>query len=102
MRSVGAASKIVTPLPGAFLIVARASATMDVSPDGEFLYVVNFNLHGDMIPSSVSVVATSQMLEVKRIQTCIMPHGSRFNPQGTKHYSACMMNDALVDDPGRD
>ena len=72
-------------------------ATMDVSPDGEFLYVVNFNLHGDMIPSSVSVVATSQMLEVKRIQTCIMPHGSRFNPQGTRHYSACMMNDMLVE-----
>jgi DNA-binding beta-propeller fold protein YncE len=72
-------------------------ATMDVSPDGEFLYVVNFNLHGDMVPSSVSVVATAQMLEVKRIQTCIMPHGSRFNPQGTKHYSACMMNDMLVE-----
>jgi DNA-binding beta-propeller fold protein YncE len=72
-------------------------ATMDVSPDGEFLYTVNFNLHGDMVPSSVSVVATSQMLEVARIQTCIMPHGSRFNPQGTKHYSACMMNDMLVE-----
>jgi DNA-binding beta-propeller fold protein YncE len=72
-------------------------ATMDVSPDGEFLYAVNFNLHGDMVPSSVSVVATAQMLEVKRIPTCIMPHGSRFNPQGTKHYSACMMNDMLVE-----
>ncbi|MDT5122028.1 MAG: hypothetical protein QOC96_1510 [Acidobacteriota bacterium] len=72
-------------------------ATMDVSPDGEFLYAVNFNLHGDMVPSSVSVVATDQMLEVKRIETCIMPHGSRFNPQGTKHYSACMMNDMLVE-----
>lgn len=72
-------------------------ATMDVSPDGEFLYVVNFNLHGDMVPSSVSVVATGPMLEVKRIETCIMPHGSRFNPLGTKHYSACMMNDMLVE-----
>lgn len=72
-------------------------ATMDVSPDGEFLYAVNFNLHGDMVPSSVSVVATSEMLEVARIQTCTMPHGSRFNPQGTKHYSACMMDDMLVE-----
>lgn len=72
-------------------------ATMDVSPDGEFLYAVNFNLHGDMVPSSVSVVATSAMLEVARIQTCTMPHGSRFNPQGTKHYSACMMDDMLVE-----
>jgi DNA-binding beta-propeller fold protein YncE len=72
-------------------------ATMDVSPDGEFLYAVNFNLHGDMVPSSVSVVATREMLEVARINTCTMPHGSRFNPQGTKHYSACMMDDLLVE-----
>jgi DNA-binding beta-propeller fold protein YncE len=72
-------------------------ATMDLSPDGNLLYVVNFNLHGDMIPSSVSVVLTSEMLEIKRIETCTMPHGSRFNPQGTKHYSACMMDDLLVE-----
>ena len=72
-------------------------ATMDVSPDGNFLYVVNFNLHGDMVPSSVSVVLADQMLEIKRIPTCTMPHGSRFNPQGTKHYSACMTDDLLVE-----
>ncbi len=72
-------------------------ATMDVSPDGSFLYVVNFNLHGDMVPSSVSVVLADEMLEIKRIETCTMPHGSRFNPQGTKHYSACMMDDMLVE-----
>lgn len=72
-------------------------ATVDVSPDGNFLYVVNFNLHGDMVPSSVSVVANGAMLEIARIQTCTMPHGSRFNPQGTRHYSACMMDDMLVE-----
>jgi DNA-binding beta-propeller fold protein YncE len=72
-------------------------ATMDVSPDGNFVYVVNFNLHGDMVPSSVSVVLADQMLEIKRIPTCVMPHGSRFNSQGTKHYSACMMDDMLVE-----
>ena len=72
-------------------------ATMDVSTDGSLLYVVNFNLHGDMVASSVSVVATDPMLEVARIQTCIMPHGSRLNPLGTKHYSACMMDDILVE-----
>src|SRR3989442_14554736 len=70
---------------------------MDVSKDGDLLFVVNFNLHGDMTPSSVSVVATEPMLEVARIQTCAMPHGSRLNPQGTKHYSACMMDDMLVE-----
>ena len=72
-------------------------ATMDITPDGSFLFVVNFNLHGDMVPSSVSVVSTQTMTEVARIPTCTMPHGSRLNPQGTKQYSACMMDDTLVE-----
>jgi DNA-binding beta-propeller fold protein YncE len=72
-------------------------ATLQVTPDGWFAYVVNFNLHGDMVPSSVSVVAVDSMLEVARIPTCTMPHGSRINPQGTKQYSACMMDDMLVE-----
>ena len=72
-------------------------ATLDISPDGSFLFVVNFNLHGDMTPSSVSVVSTQTMTEVARIQTCTMPHGSRLNSQGTKQYSACMMDDMLVE-----
>lgn len=72
-------------------------ATLDVSPGGDFLFVVNFNLHGDMTPSSVSVVSTQTMTEIARIKTCTMPHGSRLNPQGTKQYSACMMDDILVE-----
>ena len=72
-------------------------ATLDISPDGSFLFVVNFNLHGDMTPSTVSVVSTQTMTEVARIQTCTMPHGSRLNAQGTKQYSACMMDDILVE-----
>lgn len=72
-------------------------ATMDITPDGNFLFVVNFNLHGDMVPSSVSVVSTQTMTEVARIKTCTMPHGSRLNAQGTKQYSACMMDDMLVE-----
>jgi DNA-binding beta-propeller fold protein YncE len=72
-------------------------ATMDITPDGQFLYVVNFNLHGDMVPSTVSVVATQTMTEIARIPTCTMPHGSRLNRQGTKQYSACMMDDMLVE-----
>jgi DNA-binding beta-propeller fold protein YncE len=72
-------------------------ATMDITKDGGLLFVVNFNLHGDMVPSSVSVVATEPMIEVARIPTCTMPHGSRLNPQGTRQYSACMMDDMLVE-----
>jgi DNA-binding beta-propeller fold protein YncE len=37
------------------------------------------------------------MIELARITTCAMPHGSRLNQQGTKHYSACMMDDMLVE-----
>jgi DNA-binding beta-propeller fold protein YncE len=72
-------------------------ATADISKDGEFLYVANANFHGDMVPSSISVVATGAMLEVKRITTCTMPHGSRLSPDGARHYSACMMDDMLVE-----
>ena len=72
-------------------------ATTDITPDGNFIYVANANFHGDMVPSSISVVATDQMIEVKRITTCTMPHGSRLNHAGTKHYSACMMDDMLLE-----
>ena len=72
-------------------------ATVDLSPDGDFAYVVNFNLHGDMVPSSVSVVATEDMIEIARIQTCSMPHGSRLNASGSRHYSVCMMDEQLVE-----
>jgi len=72
-------------------------ATVALTPDGAFAFIVNFNLHGDMVPSSVSAVATDEMVEVARIPTCTMPHGSRINSQGTKHYSACMMDDLLVE-----
>lgn len=72
-------------------------ATEDVSPDGNFLYVANFNLHGDMVPSSISVVDANEMLEVARIPTCVMPHGSRVSRDGKHQYSACMMDDLLVE-----
>src|SRR3712207_1175528 len=50
-----------------------------------------------MVPSSVSIVGTDEMVEVARVQTCTMPHGSRINVQGTKQYSACMMDDMVVE-----
>jgi len=72
-------------------------ATAQVTPDGGFVYVVNFNLHGEMTPSSVSVVSADPFVEVARIQTCTMPHGSRLNGAGTRHYSACMMDEMLIE-----
>ena len=72
-------------------------ATLQLTPDGAFAFVVNFNLHGDMVPSSVSVVATDSMLELTRIPTCVMPHGSRVTADGARQYSACMMDDLVVE-----
>ncbi|CAN5870675.1 YncE family protein [soil metagenome] len=72
-------------------------ATVDVSPDGQYGFVSNFNLHGDMVPSSISKVHLPTMAEVARTVTCVMPHGSRVNAQGTLQYSACMMDDQLVE-----
>lgn len=72
-------------------------ATLDLTPDGLFAFVVNFNLHGDPVPSSVSVVDTRTMVEVARPTTCVMPHGSRVAAPGTRQYSACMMDDQVVE-----
>ena len=72
-------------------------ATLDIAPDGDFLFVVNFNLHGDMVPSTVSVVTPEDMTEIARITTCTMPHGSRLSADGSRHYSVCMMDEQLVE-----
>ena len=79
------------------VVLGMFPATLQASPGSEFLYVVNFNLHGDPVPSSVSIVLTDRMAEIARVPTCRMPHGSRVSPDGTRHYSACMMDDALVE-----
>lgn len=81
--------------PGTFLGMFPAS--IDVTPDGLYAFSVNFNLHGDMVPSTVSVVYTPTNTEVARIVTCVMPHGSRIEPGGARHYSTCMMDDQLVE-----
>ena len=72
-------------------------ASLDVTPDGLYAFVVNFNLHGEMVPSSVSVVYTPTNTEVAQTTTCVMPHGSRVSADGTRQYSACMMDDQLVE-----
>lgn len=72
-------------------------ASMDMTPGGDMLFIVNFNLHGDPVPSSVSIVHTPTMTEIARPETCVMPHGSRINVAGTKHYSVCMHSQQLVE-----
>lgn len=82
---------------GPSIHLGRFPASLDVTPDGLYAFPVNFNLHGEMEPSTISVVYTPTMTEVKQITTCTMPHGSRIDPQGLHIYSACMMDDQLVE-----
>ncbi len=72
-------------------------ATMQISRDTGLLYCVNFDLHGDMSPSSVSIVDPDDMVEVARTETGAMPHGSRLSPDGALHYSCAMMSDELFE-----
>lgn len=81
--------------PGIYL--GNFPASLDVTADGLYAFVVNFNLHGRMVPSSVSVVYTPTNTEVARTETCTMPHGSRLSPDGASQYSTCMMDDQLVE-----
>ena len=86
-----------TNAPEGSVMLGNFPATAQVSPNGFYVYVVNFNLHGDMVTSDVSVVAADEMVEITRIPTCTMPHGSRLNRDGSRHYSACMMDEMLVE-----
>ncbi|MEO0660847.1 MAG: hypothetical protein AAFZ87_04855, partial [Planctomycetota bacterium] len=72
-------------------------ATMQISEDTGLLYCVNFDLHGDMTPSSVSVVDPEAMVEIDRVVTGSMPHGSRLSPDGSVHFSCAMMSDELIE-----
>ncbi len=72
-------------------------ATMSLTPEGALAFVVNSDFYGDMAPSTVSVVDTETMLEIQKTETCTMPHGSRMSPDGRFNYSACMMDEQLVE-----
>ena len=72
-------------------------ATMQISSDTGLLYCVNFDLHGDMSPSDVSIVDVDEMVEIERVVTGSMPHGSRLSPDGALHYSCAMMSDELFE-----
>ena len=72
-------------------------ATMQISSATGLLYCVNFNLHGRMLPSSVSILDPDEMVEVARTTTGPMPHGSRLTRDGLHHYSCAMMSGHLFE-----
>ena len=72
-------------------------ATLDVSSSTGLLFAVNFNLHGPLEPSSISVVEVETMTEVARVDTGVRPHGGRLSPDGSIFYSVNMMDSELVE-----
>jgi DNA-binding beta-propeller fold protein YncE len=72
-------------------------ASMEISTITGFLYCVNFNLHGSMKPSTVSVVDPVTMTQITTITTGSMPHGSRMSPDGLFQYSVAMMSGELYE-----
>lgn len=84
-------------LVGEPVALGRFPATLEITPDGLYAFVANFNLHGEPVPSTLSVVFTPDMREVGRIETCTMPHGARIHPLGTRLYTVCMADDQLVE-----
>lgn len=71
-------------------------ASMSMTP-AELMFVVNFNLHGDPVPSTVSVVETGSFTELMKIQACETPHGSRTTADGLHNYFVCVRDDQLVE-----
>ena len=84
-------------LVGDPILLGYFPATLDLTPDGLYAFVANFNLHGEMVPSTISVVYTPDMVEVEQVETCTMPHGARLDAAGVYLYSACMMDDQIVE-----
>jgi DNA-binding beta-propeller fold protein YncE len=84
-------------LVAAPILLGKFPATVDLTPDGLYAFIVNFNLHGDPVPSTVSVAFTPDMVEVDQIPTCTKPHGLRVAPSGTHLYTNCLLDDQLVE-----
>jgi DNA-binding beta-propeller fold protein YncE len=72
-------------------------ATMEISEKTGLLYIVNFDLHGPMRPSTVMVVDPDAMEVFDEIETGVMPHGSRISSDGNSNFHVSMMSDELIE-----
>lgn len=72
-------------------------ATMEIAKKTGLLYIVNFDLHGPMEPSTMMVVDPDEMEVLAEIETGIMPHGSRNSTSGNSNYHVSMMSDELLE-----
>ena len=70
-------------------------ATMVITPDGTWLFVANYNLHGDPALDTVSAVHTPTMTEVARIPVCTKPHGMVASHDGKSVYASCTRDNVV-------
>ena len=70
-------------------------ATMVITPDGTWLFVANYNLHGDPALDTVSAVHTPTMTEVARIPVCTKPHGMAVSHDGRWVYASCTRDNVV-------
>ena len=70
-------------------------ATMALTPDGTWLFVANYNLHGDPTLDTVSAVHTPTMTEVAKIPVCTKPHGMVASHDGNWIYASCTRDNVV-------
>ena len=70
--------------------------TIAITPDGQYLFLTNQDLHATAQISGISVVYTPTMTEVARPNTCPRPQGGRMNATAVTHFSVCGRTDQLV------
>ncbi|HEX6693364.1 MAG TPA: beta-propeller fold lactonase family protein [Longimicrobiales bacterium] len=70
--------------------------TVSITPDGQYVFLTNQDLHATAQMSGISVVYTPTMTEVARPNTCPRPQGGRLNATAATHFSVCSRTDQLV------
>jgi DNA-binding beta-propeller fold protein YncE len=71
-------------------------ATIGITPDGAWGFVVNYNLHGDKTIDTVSAVYIPTMTEVTQIRACVKPHGLDVSQNGAFVIVTCTRDDTIL------
>ena len=77
--------------------LGAAPGAVAVTPDGSYAWVANSSASKTAETGWIAVIYLGSMVEVARIPTCAAPIGSRLTADGSKHYSVCTQDDALVE-----
>lgn len=76
--------------------VGNFPATIALTPDGAWAFVVNYNLHGDKAIDTISAIYTPTMTEVTKIPACTKPHGLDISEDGRFAVATCTRDDIIL------